>query len=193
MSTPLFRFDNHRHEYIHVATGDVRPHITGILEAAGLIDDRWYSEESCERGSCVHRLTADYDLGAIEDTQDVNSKYQPYLLGHVECMQLVPHRWDHIEEPLMDPQARFGGRPDRVGIAYGAWAIDEIKSGLVDDVHEVQTALQALLVEHIIGVPAESIVRYAEYLKPNGKYRFVEHKKTRRDMQKARELVRRYC
>src|SRR5574341_1863405 len=45
-----FRFDALNHEYLSVATGEVFPHITGMLEQTGWIDDRWYTEESSDRG-----------------------------------------------------------------------------------------------------------------------------------------------
>ena len=61
MSVP-FRFDALNHEYIALDTGEMLPHITGMLETAGLVDDLWFTEESSECGTCVHSLTAQYDL-----------------------------------------------------------------------------------------------------------------------------------
>lgn len=199
-ASALFRFDNNRHEYIHIATGDVRPHITGMLQDDGLIDDRWYNEEACERGSCVHRLTSDYDLGAL-DPADCNSKYKGWLLGHVACMAMVRPKWSYVEQPLMSPVHFFGGRPDRVGLMWDAWSILEVKTGSEVtvqwqgrklDVHGVQTALQAILVERLIGIPAESIKRYAAYYKDNGKFKLLEQKDTRAEFDKARSIIKRF-
>ena len=55
-----------------------------MLEQAGWVDSRWYTLSSCERGSCVHRLTADLDLGAIADPSTVVSKYGGWLQAHAD-------------------------------------------------------------------------------------------------------------
>jgi hypothetical protein len=80
----VFRFDAVNHEYIDPSSGSVFPHITGMLQQTGWIDDTWYTEESSARGRAVHRLTADFDLGALHVDSCV-SRYRPYLLGHVKC------------------------------------------------------------------------------------------------------------
>lgn len=190
MEATPFRFDANTHEYVNIRTGDVRPHITGMLQAEGLIDDRWFTEESCERGSCVHRLTADYDLGAL-DPRECDSKYKGWLLGHVALMRIVNPSWRHVEEPMLHRALDFGGRPDRVGTIYGAVGVWEIKSGLEDPAHAIQLAMQAILAAPIVGLPAESLVRYAAYLKSNGKYKLVEYKQ-RRDFDEAHRIIRRW-
>lgn len=124
-----FRFDSLNHEYIELQTGVVLPHITGMLEATGWIDDTWYEEEDRERGTAVHRLTADYDLGAIEDPADVSSRYKGWLLAHVAAMAIMRPTILAVEQPLVHPTLKFGGRPDRIVIAYGARGVLELKSG----------------------------------------------------------------
>ena len=52
-----FRFDAIRHSYTELATGEERPHITGMLERTGWVDEEWFTEESSERGTAVHSLT----------------------------------------------------------------------------------------------------------------------------------------
>jgi hypothetical protein len=190
--TREFRFDAHRHEYIDALTGQVLPHITGMLQEAGEIDDRWFTEESCERGTAVHRLTADYDLGVIEDLATLTTRYKPYLLSHVACVNIVPHDFQHIEEPLVSPVHRFGGRPDRVGTMWNIAAVVEGKTAQPDPSHRVQTALQAILVEPLLRVPAEHIVRYGLYWKKDGKFKLEEHT-NRHDFNKAREILRRFA
>lgn len=186
-----FRFDANRHEYIDTERGEVLPHITGMLEATGWIDDRWYTEESRERGSAVHRLTADFDLGALDPSR-CNSTYRPYLLGHVKAMSIAMPFWLHVEEPMVSAAEGFGGRPDRVGTLYGAQAILEVKTGGVEDAHEIQTALQAILVAPELRLPAESIQRYALYLKPDGKFRLEWHKRPANFVE-AWKIIRETC
>lgn len=185
-----FRFDANNHEYI--VDGAVIPHITGMLEATGWIDDRWYTEESCERGGCVHRLTADYDLGAL-DVESCISKYRGWLLGHVTAMQILQPRFTHIEEPLVsDREGLYGGRPDRAGLLMGASGVLEVKSGGIEKGHPIQTALQAILVAPEMGLPPESLLRYALYLRDNGRFHLEPHDK-RGDFDKARDVIRHCC
>lgn len=185
-----FAFDTSRHEYVDLDAGEVLPHITGMLEQAGLIDDRWYTEESCERGHVVHRLTADYDLGAIEDVTSVVSSFKPYLEAHVKAMTILRPKWAHVEEPLVSSRYRFGGRPDRAGLVYEAHSVLEVKSGGPERAHAIQLALQAILVGEELKLPPESINRYALYLKPSGKFK-LEQLVDPADFDEARRIIAR--
>ncbi len=187
----MFRFDSVNHEYVSMETGEAYPHITGLLKVAGLVDDRWYTAESRDRGSAVHRLTTDYDLGAFgrEDVATINSKYKGWLAAHVKAMDMIRPQWRHIEEPFVHQTHLYGGRPDRVGLVYGAVSLMEIKSGDVEKSHPIQLALQAILVEPEVKLPAETLPRYGLYLKANGKWR-VETFVNRKDFDVARRIIR---
>lgn len=185
-----FRFDPERHEYITL-DGEVRPHITGILEATGWTDDTWFTEESSERGRCVHALTADYDLGALPVDTCV-SRYRNYLLAHVACMRVLQHQWTSIEETFMHPEHRFGGRPDRVGKVRGQFTVLEVKSAVPASSHAIQTALQAILVSARHPLPADLWTRLCLYLKPTGKFSLVEHKDPH-DFVEARRIIKACC
>lgn len=192
MQHVAFRWDGNAHEYVDLG-GVVRPHITQLLEKAGLVDDRWYTEESCERGSCVHRLTADYDLGALDPDTCV-SKYRGYLLAHVAAMRMLQPTFTHIEVPLLycHEGISFGGRPDRCGKFYGCWGVLEGKSGVATAAHPVQTALQAMLFEPECGIPADFQLRLCLYWKDNGKFTIEQHQQ-KRDFAEARRILSRYA
>ena len=83
-----WRFEAWEHRYIDAVTGEEYPHITELLERTGWVDDTWFTEESCERGTQAHRLTADYDLGAL-DVASCVSAYREYLLSHVAAVALM--------------------------------------------------------------------------------------------------------
>jgi hypothetical protein len=187
-----FRFDAERHEYLDLTTGEVRPHATGMLQQGGLIDDRWYTEESCERGQIVHRLTADYDLGAIEDLESVEHTYAGYLQGHAAAMQTLRPEFLSVEEPLMHPIHRYGVRPDRVLKLWGILGTLDVKSGAPHKAHAVQTALQALALESIHKMPAELLGRWGLYLKRNGKWK-LERFEDSSDFVVAKRLVLEFC
>jgi len=187
-----FAFNANTHDYFDLELRERIPHITGMLEETGWIDARWYTEESSERGRIVHRLSADYDLGAIADPKLVTSKYKGWLLAHVKAMAILRPTWTHVEEPLISRRHHYGGRPDRVGLTYAAQAVAEIKSGAFEKAHGVQTALQAILVEEDVGVPADYIVRYGLYLSATGHFK-LEQFVDRRDLDEARRIIRRCC
>lgn len=184
-----FRFDQIQHEYI-LDGGVVVPSITQMLKQTGHVDDVWFSAESAARGQEVHRLTKDYDEGALTDGSLEQSGVRGYVLAHIEMMRLLGHpRWEHIEVPFVNPTLRFGGRPDRVGYVFGVACVLEIKSGVKADVHTLQTAMQAILIEPELRIPAERQIRYALYLKANGRSVIEDHPR-RQDLEEARRIIR---
>jgi len=189
-----FAFDAERHTYTD-ADGRVLPSITQMLETAGYIDDRWFTEESSERGTAVHDLCEDYDRG-LGDVATCASRYRPWLLAYAAAMDLLRPQWDEIEAPAVHPTWRFGGRPDRVGRIFGACAILDIKTldkgWRLDKATPLQTALQAVLVSGHHPLPAPAWKRYALYLRPNGKFRPYEHT-NRSDLDRAYEIIRQCC
>jgi hypothetical protein len=185
-----FRFIATTHEYVD-PHGVVLPHITGLLEQAGLVDDRWFTDESSVRGTAVHRLTADYDLGLM-NVKSCVSVHKPYLLAHVKLMAILRPTWLHVEEPMMHPHYRFCGRTDRVAVLHGQRGVFEIKSGAPARAHQIQTALQAILDSAESGLPPDAEVRYCAYYNPNGKLKLVQHI-DRRDFDEAQRIIARFC
>ncbi len=199
MTAPFrFRFDAVRHDYIGLGddAGVVYPHITSMLDSAGLVDDLWLTEESSERGSAVHAMTADYDLGALHpDT--VVSVHRGYLLAYVKAISIVRPEILAVEEPLVHPVFKFGGRPDRDVRLFGLRGVLEIKSGIKTKAHQVQTALQAVLLSAKCGVHAEHLGRWCLYLKATGKFTLEDHNLNQFErvtaFAKAREILARVC
>ena len=196
-----FSFDHGRHEYWDSRTGEQIPHITGMLTRTGWVDDTWYTEESRERGSIVHWLCTQYDLGALD--HDIATyrgsveagdplPYAGYLLAYDAFTKAVRPQWNAIEIACVHPGFHFGGRPDRAGKIFGARCVLEIKTGGKEKAHLIQTALQAILLAGEGGLPAEHYVRYAVYLKPNGKAP-LERFKDRGDFDKAYQVIKECC
>lgn len=187
----VFRFDAQRHEYIDPGNGETFPHITGMLEATGWVDSEWYTEESRIRGQAVHRLTAEYDLGALH-VESCTSRYRGWLLAHVELMGKLKPEILAVEEPSVHPVNRYGGRPDRVWRWGGALGIPEIKSGTYEKAHPVQTALQAILVAPRYGLKPEMFQRFGLYLRGNGRG-CIQQFNDRRDFDEAYRIIKRCC
>ena len=195
VTAATFRFDAAAHEYWDLESGELLSHITGLLERAGITTDAWYDAESAQRGQAVHSLCADVDLGALTDIAGCDSKYRGWLLAHRKAMTVLgPRLTIHaVEEPLVHSRYRFGGRPDRDVTLDGARGVLDIKTGCEDmKAHGVQTALQAILVSEVAGIPAEHLGRWVLYLKKNGKFRLVECV-NRRDHDKALEIIHDYA
>jgi hypothetical protein len=186
-----FRFNAPKHEYIDLASGAALPHITGMMIRAGVIDDMWFTEESCVRGQVVHSLTADYDLGAL-DLASCVSPYRGYLLAHAEAIGLLQPEFLAIEEPSVHPVHRFGGRPDREVRVAKRIGVLEGKSGGPSKAHPIQTALQCILVAPKYNLPPELIQRFCLYLKPDGKWRLQEHGR-RADFDEAYRIIREHA
>ncbi len=188
-----FRFDAAEHEYTAVGTGEVLPHITQMLLRCGWIDEAWYTDDATERGRAVHALTGIADLQGDIDLSTLDPRFRPYVRGYLEAMRSLPHTWTAVEVPLVHPHYRFGGRPDRVGRVIQLRTVLEVKSGVKTRAHQVQTALQAILVagQDALTQP-DAWQRLALYLKPTGKYALERHD-DRRDLDEARRIIRVCC
>lgn len=186
-----FRFDANEHQYIDPANDEVLPHITGLLEAGRYVNSQWFTEDSKWRGSAVHRMTAEYDLKALTLEGCKQSKYRGWLLAYAAAMAILKPEWFHIEEPLVHWGWRFGGQPDRAGRYYGAFGELEVKSGSPEKAHAIQMALQAILLEPEVGIPAETHLRFAVYLSANGRFKFKQFE-DKSDFDKARKLLKQY-
>lgn len=194
-----FNFDHEAHVY--TVDGQPVPHITGMLQQVGLVDDLWFTEESCERGIAVHDLTAAYDLGAL-DPRSLVSRYRPYVVAYVGAMQLLKPTHLAIEEPEVHPQIMFGGRPDRVSKVQRVTSVIELKSGPPakrvkfaghwTTSHQVQTALQAILVAWRYRLEPEMFGRYAVYPKQSQRFSIETHRE-RSDFHCAREVLKECC
>lgn len=190
-----FRFDADTHEYTDLETGAVLPHITGMLQATGWVDDTFMTLESRTRGSAVHDLTAQYDLGAL-DIKNLRSGYKGWVEAHVSAVEVLKKTARlqilAVEEPAVHAVLRFGGRPDRkVSLGAALGVLDE-KSGPFAKSHPIQTALQAILIAPELNLPAEAVQRWALYLKANGRWSLDQHRSLR-DFDEARSIIRRCC
>lgn len=189
------RYDEDTHTYTDVATGELLQHVTGMMARDGIIDDRFFTEESSARGTAVHDLTAGYDLEALA-LEDIWGQYRPYLLAHDYAMTIAKKLGKaeilEVEQIHVHPRFRYACRLDRVERLYGAISVVEIKTGAEDESHGVQTALQAMACAEEYHLPPEAIRRWVLYEKPNGRARMRELK-DRADFDRAREVIRRCC
>ena len=185
-----FRFREVDHAYI-LEDGRQLPSITQMLKRCGYIDDRFHTEDASQRGTTVHRLCADFDLGAL-DPNGCTTIYTGYLRAYVTAVNILRPTWTHIEEPMISQDGRWAGTPDRVGRLSGVACVLDIKSGGAEPWHPVQLALQAILVAPETHLPPETIARFGLLLKANGRF-MLEQYDNRRDFQVARDILRQCC
>ncbi len=185
-----FRFDAGRHEYF---IGDQKvPSITQLIEMGGLVNgSQYFTEASRIRGTSVHALCADYDLGAL-DLPRLESPHRGYVLGYIAACEALKPDWQSIEVADVHPVYRYGVRTDRVGKVFGRRTVCEIKSAVKARHHAIQTSLQALADEVRSKVPHEMIQRFTIYVKPTGKFSVEEHT-DRRDFDQAMRLIKEFC
>lgn len=205
-----FTYDATRHSY--AIDGRPVPSVTQLLKLGGLVDDSFYTEESRRRGSWVHEVCANYDLGVDVVSQIAESKWKGYVLAYLAaCARLQPS-WEAIEEAEVHPSLRFGGRPDRLGQVLGRPTVCELKTGpkvrpvrreqdsdgetyfvnIGCEPHRIQTALQAWLVAWRLGVKPADLQRLVIYLQLSGKY-VVDVHSDARDLDVAADLIARFC
>ena len=190
VQSDVCRFDATEHAYY--INHERVPSITQMLNDTGWIDDSFFSDESCERGRLVHALTVDYDLGALPDPVSLECKYKSFVLAYVKVMRVIKPRWTHVETAMFDLADRWGGRPDRVGKVWGAWAVLEIKTGVQAKATPVQLALQAILAAPEFHLPPEQILRYELKVRGTGRGTLLEHR-DQRDFDRARKVIHECC
>lgn len=184
-----FRFDAAAHAYY--LNGAQVPSITQMLQMTGWVDDTYYTEASRIRGTAVHDLCTDFDLGALDPTEST-SRYKGWLLAYAAAMRVLRPTWDQIEIPAVHPGFKFGGRPDRKGRIFKLHTVLEIKSGAKERAHKIQLALQAILLHADHPLPPEHYQRGALYVQQNGKYKLDIHDDPR-DFAEARRVIKRCC
>jgi hypothetical protein len=195
MTVAAFSFQASDHTYR--LNGTIVPSITQLLTAAGLIREANYDAKSAERGSLVHRLCTELDLGAIEDVKRLDSPVKGWIQGYALFTQTVRPAWTVIEEAKASPKYRFGGRVDRLGAVYSMESIVELKSGACERWHGVQTALQDILWDDLRPGIRQ---RWGLYLKRTGKFRLIPHdgsdpscSQGRADYDQAYDLLQRFA
>ena len=140
-----FHFDPVEHKYY--LDGIEIPGATSILKSCGLIDDRYYSPESADRGRRVH-LACQYLSEGDLDWESLGEDIRGYVEGFGEFLQAYKFQGIELEVPIYHPVMRYGTTPDQIGnfhpIGTPNPVLVEIKSGSLMEWTALQTALQAM-------------------------------------------------
>lgn len=162
-SDPKCEFDPATHTYR--IDGKVVPSVTQVLQEAGLIDTRWYTDEARERGQNIHTITELWDRGTLK-TSAVPEELRGYLAAWRKFLGDTGAEVVENECQVWNTLYMYGGTLDRKVIWNKCDWIGDIKSGAANAWEAYQTAAYAGAMPPDRPPPR----RFAIHLRPNGTY-----------------------
>ena len=142
------------------------PGVNKILEALGIKDTRWYTEEACARGKAVH----DAIQYLVEDDLD-EASVAPEIAPYVDAFRLFlkesGFQVQEAEIRLSSRPVSYAGTADLIGRFELGPCLVEIKTGSTPPWAKLQAAAYALC----FTVPPQ---RFLLELRKNGTYRLRE-------------------
>ena len=120
-------YDPAAHAY--TVNGRPVPSVTQVLADTGIIDTRWFTEESRQRGTAVHAACEFLDEGDLDE-----STIDPIAVPYLDAYRgfLAEHRPEivSVETKVHSEVYRYAGRLDRVVIMNGIASVLDIKTGV---------------------------------------------------------------
>ena len=130
-------FDPEKHEYR--LDGFVVPSVTQVLKELGLINARWYTEESRQRGNAVHAACHYLDDEEL-DYGSLDPIVVPYVRAYEKYKLEREFEPQMIEAHVFDPVYKYAGTLDRTGEDKDGPILLDLKTGAVNWVTGLQTA-----------------------------------------------------
>jgi hypothetical protein len=122
-----FVYDDEKHEYR--LDGRKLVSVTGVLKAAGLLDQIWPDDDARWRGEATHKAVELYAKGTL-DPATVDPRIQPRLDAFAKFQRDTGFRMIESEKPYYNPAYNLACKPDLFGIfPDGSEGLVEIKSG----------------------------------------------------------------
>lgn len=163
---PTLRFDADQHRYW---LGDRElPSVTTVLKSAGLIDTSHYTAgDAALRGTYVHEAVAMTNL----DEDALDSCLRGYVKAWRVFMEENVVAITFKEERVCHPTYSYAGTYDCLGTLDGEWWLLDVKTGVHERWHGLQTAAYM----DCIPYTGKHLRRGAVHLKPDGTYKMVVH------------------
>jgi len=120
-------FDEEKHEYS--VDGIKLPSVTEIVSPFTFSKyrvDAAVVNQAAYRGKIIHEVCAGYDMGAIDNEQELAPDIAMYLKAWKDFCHDYRAEWLLIEQPMSC--VRFAGTVDRVGIIDGNPVVVDIKT-----------------------------------------------------------------
>jgi hypothetical protein len=183
VQSPVLTLDKDTHVY--TLGSQVVPSVTEILKGAGLVDDRWFTEQCRWRGSAVHAMCHYDDEGDLDE-----STLDPALHGYLAAYRSFKSEMNfvatHNEHRVHHDLLGYAGTFDLKGSFVHGQCLPDIKSGPVNKVTRYQLVAYAATQEK-----PRTLWRLGLGLKPTGKYslQVYEPRDYDRDFQKWASIV----
>lgn len=147
--SPDFCFHDQSHTYWYQKIRAISA--TQILTMVGAVDNRFYTEESRERGKAVH-LAAHFRIKKIIDPRNpgldwrtVDKDHLGYLMADIDCLNSLKIKIIASETPLFNPLYRYATTPDVIfENSPKDFGLVERKTGKMQKWTAIQTAFQAM-------------------------------------------------
>lgn len=148
----MFRFVEETHEYF---LADRRlDGVTETLAGAGMIDSRFFTEESRTRGQYVHRASEFIDAGTL-DWSTLDPVLVPYCEAYQKFIEDARPEIILSEKASYHPQYLYAGRLDRILKIHDKLAVVDFSTGDPLPAKDIQVAAywQLALINEKISAP----------------------------------------
>lgn len=158
-------FDRATHTY--TAGGRRLLSVTEVLREAGLVDVQWFTQESRDRGSYVHRAI---ELDESDDLDDARLDLgtQGYITAWRRFKMDSGARVISNEYICYDEMRGYAGMTDFLLEINDRLGVADLKTGGALPSHAIQIAAYARCVEGVQD-------RWILHVKPDGRYKLVRH------------------
>lgn len=123
------------HIYTDTTSGETLPSVTQILGSVGLIDSRWYTDESRERGTEVHEAIHLINAGILDYSDYRHLDIYGYLEAYRRFVAQSGFEVRASERVVWHESMRYAGKIDHYGILNSAGVIIDFKTGSVQRWH----------------------------------------------------------
>lgn len=165
----VIEFDEAKHQY--KVDGKVVPSVTEILEHITAVGygkvNPSILEEAKERGTAVHEMTENTDLGF--EPEYVDPFIEGYIVAYLRFLNDYDVEWDYIEHRFYEPLRGFCGTADRVGKLDGHPCVLDIKTASSPSADQ-KIAVCCQTAAYNAGLGDVGYDRYALYLHSDGSY-----------------------
>jgi len=131
-------------DHVYTLNGNTLPSVTQILEHVGIVDKRFYTPGSAEKGREIHSLCQIMDGGG--DWWDY-TEWADYAYSYQQFLNDYEPEWIMVEEALHHDILGYAGTVDRFGILKDEKAVVDIKSGKPNKWHELQLIAYASMID----------------------------------------------
>ena len=137
----MIKFDKETHTYS--VGGAVLPSVTQVLKGMGIINTKFYTEDSRDRGTKVHDALEMLDLDMVEKSF-IEPDIEGYIRAYEQFKYDVGAKVLEVEKIVTHEELWYAGTLDRIMDIGGKRVIVDIKTGSHEDWHNIQLSAYKL-------------------------------------------------